>query len=154
MERRLLRAVLVEATLVGALSAQLRRPGPRSVMSAKRRPRSYRTEGFFDLSDAEGLLGGSVAMGARQIPGSGPPRRRLHSGRFKSPVRTATTTLMATGCEAVGSLQPAHIRSRLVAKTWQCANGGHSWRVWRTRPRQRVVGSGAKWRRPRGRHLS
>ena len=30
-------------------------------------------------------------MGARQIPGSGPTRRRLHSGCFKSPVHTATT---------------------------------------------------------------
>jgi hypothetical protein len=32
-----------------------------------------------------------VTVGARQIPGSGPTRRRLHSGRFKSPVHTATT---------------------------------------------------------------
>jgi hypothetical protein len=30
-----------------------------------------------------------MTMGARQIPGSGPTRRRLHSGRFKSPVHTA-----------------------------------------------------------------
>jgi hypothetical protein len=44
-----------------------------------------------DLSDAADLLGGLVAMGARQMPGSGPARCRLHTGHFKSPVHTATT---------------------------------------------------------------
>ena len=43
--------VVAEATPVGALSAQLRRPRPGPVMSAQRRLQSFRTEDFFDLID-------------------------------------------------------------------------------------------------------
>src|SRR5271170_4333842 len=114
--------VLPKATLVGALPAQLRRHCPQSAMfgtpaAGGLRPaslQSYRTKGFFDLSDAAGLLGGSVAMGARQIPGSGPPRRRLHSGRFKSPIHTATTDVQRrrdVGHRASGFEEPHRLVS-------------------------------------------
>jgi hypothetical protein len=51
--------VLPEAIFLGALTAQMRRPPSRSAMSGSRRLRSYRTEGFLDLSDAADLPGGS-----------------------------------------------------------------------------------------------
>ena len=62
-----------------------------SEVTAQRRLWSYRTEGFLDLSEAAGPLGGSVAMGAREMPGSGSTRRRLHFRSLQEPVHTATT---------------------------------------------------------------